>query len=100
MSKLSLIVEIKATPGKRQALLKEFVDVLSEIQAEDGCELYTLHVAKDNPDLIVIMEQWTTAESQAVHMQTAHMKTLQDRITGLRDDSARLVTCEPVSNNQ
>ena len=98
MSKLSLVVEMKAAPGQRQALVKEFLDVLPDIHAEDGCELYSLHLAKEDPDLIVIMEQWTTAEAQEVHAKTEHMNVLRERTTHLRSDSASLLHCEPAQD--
>ena len=71
---IRLIVTFKVQPGKAEDFAGAFVPLAEITHAEKGCEQYQLFRATDNPDTIVLLERWTTAEDL-----DAHMKAMQAR---------------------
>lgn len=64
-----LVVTFKAQPGKAQDFIDAFEPVMKITHAEKGCEQYQLFHAADDPDALVLLERWTTAQDLADHMQ-------------------------------
>ena len=66
---IRLVVTFKAQPGKAQDFAAAFAPVMAITHAEKGCEQYQLFQALDEPDTLVLLERWTTAEDLDAHMQ-------------------------------
>jgi quinol monooxygenase YgiN len=71
---LRLIVTFKAQSGKGKDFADAFVPLAQITHAEKGCEQYRLFRAADDPDTVVLLERWTSAEDL-----DAHMKAMQAR---------------------
>ena len=59
-------------PGQREAYYKALCDlgIRAHSQTEEGNLLYDYFFAAENPDLLLLVETWTTPELQAAHCQT------------------------------
>ena len=66
---IRLIVTFKARPGKAQDFAEAFKPGRAITLEEKGCEQYQLFQALDEPDTLVLLERWTTAEDLDAHMQ-------------------------------
>ena len=69
---IKVIVELQAKPGKRA----ELKSLLESIVAEQGTGQHgflgsTRYEALDNPDMLVEIADWESAEARATHMQEA-----------------------------
>ena len=71
---IRLVVSFKAHPGKGQDFADAFEPGMEITHTEKGCEQYQLFRAFDDPDALVLLERWTTAEDL-----DAHMKAMQAR---------------------
>lgn len=67
-----MIVELQAVPGKRAELVRLMSNlVAAEGAAQPGFLGSTRYEVLDNPDLLVEIADWESAEARAQHMQRA-----------------------------
>ncbi len=63
-------------PGCRDA----FFDAVHQlgmpkvVQQEEGCLRYDYYTNPDNPDQVLLIEEWASKPHQQAHMETPHMK--------------------------
>lgn len=57
-----LIGSFKAHPGQRDALLNLLLQAANLVPEMDGCYLYVISKAADDPDTVWIAEAWRTRE--------------------------------------
>ncbi|MCI3922735.1 antibiotic biosynthesis monooxygenase [Paenibacillus sp. TRM 82003] len=61
MSKHSVLGKLSSIPGERDALAAILLEAASAMSQADGCELYLVHLAEDDPDAIWVTELWRDA---------------------------------------
>lgn len=44
-----------------------------KVRAEDGCIKYDYYFSAQNPEVVLLVEEWESAEHQKVHMTQPHM---------------------------
>ncbi len=44
------------------------------VQQEDGCLRYDYFLSPDQPDQVLLIEEWASEKHQQAHMETPHMK--------------------------
>jgi quinol monooxygenase YgiN len=59
-----LIGKLKTHPGQRDILVGHLLNAASLLQDLDGCYLYVINAATDDPDTVWVTEAW---RSQADH---------------------------------
>jgi quinol monooxygenase YgiN len=64
-----LVVTFKAKPGKGEDFARTFAPVIKDVQQEPGCEQYELFRSEEDPDKLVLLERWTSAELLDQHME-------------------------------
>lgn len=76
MNTLLLLVTYKTRPGLREEFINKIYasDILEKIRQEDGCISYSYYFDADDPDTILLVEEWVSEAYQKKHMQTLHMK--------------------------
>ncbi|MEE0023858.1 MAG: antibiotic biosynthesis monooxygenase family protein [Ruminococcus sp.] len=76
---LTLHVTYTAFPGKRNVFLQAVQEArIPEItRQEAGCFQYNYCVSEENPDQILLTEQWTTEAQQQAHLKQPHMQRQQ-----------------------
>ena len=75
MSPCRLLVTYTAKPGQREAFLQAVAEsgAVAKIRAEDGCLGYAYYRAVDDPDVVLLVEAWASAEQQTRHLAQPHM---------------------------
>lgn len=74
MSKLYLAVSLTAKPGREGDLRAALQDLVAPSRADAGCELYDLHVDRENPRHLFLYEVWRDEPSWRAHMETPHLR--------------------------
>ena len=62
-----LIVTFTAKPGKGAEMAAAFAPAAAEVLKEKGCEQYEMFQSTSNPEKLVLLERWATAEDLDVH---------------------------------
>ena len=80
---LIVVARLRARPD-RVAELRAALDTLTvATRAEDGCLVYDLHVAADDPTLFVFHERWESRAHHQAHDATDHVATFRASATDL-----------------
>jgi quinol monooxygenase YgiN len=80
---LVLVVRMRLKSGaeaRAQELLRELA---TETRKEPGCEAYVPAVAPDDPQSLIIFEQYVDRVAQEAHGASEHFKRLGDELWGL-----------------
>ncbi len=65
---LRLLVTFQAKPGMAPDFAKAWAPNITETLKEPGCEQYELFISQADPDKLVLLERWSSAEDLEVHM--------------------------------
>lgn len=89
-----LHVTYRTRPGQREAFLRRVVHegILTAIRAEEGCERYDYYLSVQDPDELLLIEQWTTPAHQRAHMTTPHMA----RLAQIKAELTESTTLQPM----
>ena len=81
MSRYGLYGKMTAHPGQREALLDLLLQSAALVSEAQGCEVWTVNVAPDDPDSILIYEAW---RSEADHDASLTMPEIRATIERAR----------------
>ena len=78
MSTLTLLVTYTALPGQRDNFLREVDEsgLPERVRREGGCLKYDYYRSVDNENQILLVERWSSAAAQTVHLAKPHMLAL------------------------
>ncbi len=76
---LILTVSYKLKDGKRDEFIERLLNekIAEQTQAEDGCIRYEYFMPVGKEDELFLLEVWENREKQQAHLQSGHMKTMQ-----------------------
>ena len=90
-AEINLIVLIEVLPGKSQAQVEAYNELLPVVLAEPGCLQYELkEVAGSDVDFVLI-EKWASEEALARHGNTPHMIAAKESNTVFRAKPATVL---------
>lgn len=78
---MKLLVTYKMQNGSAEAFLSELsgIGIPELVRAENGCLRYEYFLpANGSTDRMLLVEEWESAELQALHLEQPHMKRLAD----------------------
>jgi quinol monooxygenase YgiN len=81
-----LIVTFVARAGQGGEMAKAFAPTAAIVHGEKGCEQYEMFQSAENPDKLVLLERWTTAEDLEVHGEAMRARG-PSPTTAFRDES-------------
>jgi quinol monooxygenase YgiN len=76
---VTVIAYHRAKPGKERELRDALLALCGPTRAEEGCLNYDLHVAPDDPGLLVFHENWTSKADLDAHLRSAHIDAFRSR---------------------
>lgn len=79
MKEIMLLVTYKLKPQARDNFLGEVAaaEILQKTRREEGALRYDYYISAADADAVLLVERWSSAEAQAVHLQTAHIAELK-----------------------
>lgn len=80
---LKVHVKYHLKPGTRDAFLAGITEktLQDAVLHEDGCLKYDYSLVADDPDQVLLEEEWTSLQAQQIHLKQPHMA----RIAALKD---------------
>jgi quinol monooxygenase YgiN len=73
-SMVSFIVRLKFAPEDRADVAETLRQLAGASRLEAGCVNYIPHQLEDEPDTVLIYEQYVDAKAQAAHRESDHFK--------------------------
>jgi quinol monooxygenase YgiN len=72
-----LIARYYVTPGNVDAVIAALQKMAPLVKEhEPNCSLYTANLSQEDPNLIVLVEQYTDMDAIAAHRETPHFKEI------------------------
>lgn len=71
-----LIGTMKAQHGQRAALVDHLLKAADFLRGLDGCYLYVVHTAADDPDTIWVTEAWRSQDDHRGSLAYEEVKTM------------------------
>jgi quinol monooxygenase YgiN len=71
---VTVVVRLKARPGKEAQVRQELFNLLAPTRAELGCINFDMHEDANDPALFLFHENWTSEERLKQHFDTPHIK--------------------------
>ena len=80
MTELTFLVTYTAKAGQRETFLRALAarGLPETIRAEEGCLQYDYYLSIDNADDILLLERWSSAEAQQMHLKQPHMAQVRE----------------------
>ena len=75
----TIYVKFTCLPNKRGAFIQKVREtgVLDAIRRENGCVKYDYYLSEEDPNELLLLEQWETKEHQQIHITQPHMALLR-----------------------
>lgn len=87
-----VIATIAAQPGKATELIARARHCIDATRLEDGCISYDYVQDTEKPDIVLVVERWTTREALAAHMLAPHLKDWREaRKTLVRSTKVEII---------
>lgn len=83
MSALTVIAHITTDPAKTERFIEAFCENIINVHEEPGCLHYTLHRNQAEPEKLVVVERWESAEALAEHAVAPHMNAMREKTAGM-----------------
>lgn len=71
---VSFVVRFKFVPEDRAEVAEMLALLATESRREPGCVTYVPHQVQDDPDTVLIYEQYRDAQALAAHRDSEHFK--------------------------
>lgn len=83
MPDVVVIATAHPAPGRIDEVLEVISANVPTVHAEDGCLLYAVNRVGSDPEVVVFVERWSSAEALAAHAASAHMAATGRRLAAL-----------------
>jgi quinol monooxygenase YgiN len=102
---IHVIATVELHPNSRSKFLAEFATVEPLVRAEEGCVEYCAYIDEPSglapqipvrPDVVTIIEQWTSMNALTAHAVAGHMKAYRQRVAHLVVKTSLQVLRKPV----
>jgi len=90
MNKFAMYGKFKTHPGKGGELAQILLEAAEASKADEGCELYIINAAEDDPDTIWVTELWIDAAAHAAALKNEDAQAMIKRAMPL------IASVEPV----
>lgn len=90
MNKFAMYGKFKTHPGKGGELAQILLEAAEASKADEGCELYIINAAEDDPDTIWVTELWRDADAHAAALKNEDAQAMIRRAMPL------ITSVEPV----
>jgi quinol monooxygenase YgiN len=95
---IKVIVELQAIPGGRPALVAFMDDLVGQHGgSQKGFRGSTRYEVPENPDLLVEIADWDSAEDRLAHMREAAASGIYAPLSGLLAAAPRVTVIRPLS---
>ena len=83
MNPIVIFTRLTALPGRRDDLLAAFAALLEAVKSEPGTEMFVMHTARDDDDVVLFYEVYRDEASLAAHRDSDAVRAVVPRLDGL-----------------
>jgi quinol monooxygenase YgiN len=83
MPRIAILAQMRAQPGKRQALMDALAPLHDAVKAEPGTEVFIMHASDADPDIVMFYEVYRDKDALSAHQQNPALKSIGPAMAGL-----------------
>jgi quinol monooxygenase YgiN len=88
-----VVATIRPLPEHRDEVIAAFTQIIGDVHAEDGCELYALN---ETGDRLIMVEKWASREALAAHSKGENLAALNPLLKGKVAGPSEVIVLEAV----
>jgi quinol monooxygenase YgiN len=92
----ALINRLTATPGQRQQVIETLVESGRLFDDNEDCLLYLVSESQDDPNVIWVVDLWTSEEAHTDALKAPALRPLVERAMPLLDGMPEQIRIHPV----
>jgi quinol monooxygenase YgiN len=96
MSRIAILAQMRAQPGKRQALMDALAPLHDAVKAEPGTEIFAMHASDADPDVVLFYEVYRDKDALAAHQKNPALQTIGPAMAGLVAGAPEITRLLPV----
>lgn len=96
-SRISVVAQVKAKPGKEDALRSALLAMVAPSRLDAGCLGYDLHESPEAPGQFMFYENWESKELLDNHLKQPHLTAFFARLPELVDGAPELTIWKKLS---
>lgn len=85
MSEVVVVASFRAQPGRADEVEAGLQEAIRMTHGEAGCIRYALQRGVSDPDLVMLIERWASADDLAQHAEQPHVTGLAARLDMLAE---------------
>ncbi|OPY17431.1 MAG: putative monooxygenase YcnE [Syntrophus sp. PtaB.Bin075] len=94
---ITVIAKLPIMEGKREEALGEFKTLMAKVAKEEGTVLYCLNREKNNPNSLVMVEQYRDEDAFNFHSSTPYFKEFFPRLESWVSGEPEVLILEEIS---
>ena len=83
MARIVIFTRLTARPGRRADLLAAFAPLLDAVADEPGTEVFVMHTARDDADVVLFYEAYQDEAALATHRESEAVRAVIPRLGDL-----------------
>lgn len=83
MDQLLVVVHMLFAKGKTEEAIEALTPAAELSQQEPGCIKFAVHRDVDDPDVLLVIEQWESREAYDSHLKQSHLQELNETMVPL-----------------
>lgn len=95
---VAVVAEVRAKPGKEQALREATLPLVAKVRAEPNNLVYFLHEDRETPGRFIFYEIFLRQADFEAHNATSHVQSWFARLPDLADGGVKVVKMEILGN--
>jgi quinol monooxygenase YgiN len=95
----ALLNRLTAKPGQRQRVVEILLESGKLFENNPACLLYLVTESTDDPNLIWVIDLWTSGETHAVALKAPELRPFVEEATPLLEGMPEQIEVKPVGGN-
>jgi len=95
--KMVIVAKLKAKSGEEGKMEKALVDIIPQVEQENGTLVYTLHKSQKDPTVFLFYEKYKDKDALKHHSSTPYFKELFGTLSPLLDGAPEIEMYDEVA---
>ena len=85
MAEVVVVAVARCKEGEQERMRSVMAEVAAASNEEEGCNSYVIHVDKNDPDRLVVVEHWASQDALDNHFTLPHTQKVAENIDALAE---------------
>lgn len=97
MAPIAIFTRLTARPGRRAELIAAFTPLLEAVAREPGTEVFVMHTARDETDVVLFYEAYRDEAALATHRESEAVRSIVPLLGALLVAPPEIIYAHPAA---